>query len=475
MTLKDLQDKKILILGLGEEGMDTFSFLEQTYPGKILGLADKKEITEFSPEIQKKIKGKENLGSSCLPAGRYLGKDYLRALAGYDVIFKTPGIPLSEIFPHLKKNQIITSQAGFFLENCPGKIIGITGTKGKGTTVSLLHEILKTAGLKSFLVGNIGEPVLSYLKSAKKDDIFVYELSAQQLQNLKVSPHIAGFLNLYQAHLDHFENMKEYQKSKESITLFQSKNDWFIYNQDQKALKHLAKKTKAQKIGISLESRKADCCFQDGWLIWRGEKIIQASEVPLIGRFNLYNVMMAISAAKLLKIKNKTIKSAIKEFRALPHRLEFVGEFNGIGFYNDSLATLPEPVIFAIDALGDKIQTIILGGHDAGQNFEPLAKKVLESKIKTIIFFLPTGKMIYQTILKIGESNPNFKKRAQEINYFFADNMEKAVNVVFENTSQEKVCLLSPACPSFGVFKDYKDRGEQFKKYIREYGKKNRS
>ena len=475
MKLIDLENKRILILGLGEEGMDTFSFLRQVYPVKILGLADKKEMAEFSLEVQKKIKGKENLGSSCLPAVRYLGKDYLQSLAEYDVIFKTPGIPLSEISPYLKKNHIITSQAGFFLENCPGKIIGITGTKGKGTTASLLHEILKTAGLKSFLVGNIGEPVLSYLKSAKKDDIFVYELSSHQLQNLKISPHTAGFLNLYQAHLDHFKDIKEYQESKESITLFQNKKDWFIYNQDQKELRHLAKKTKAQKICISLESRKADCFFQDGWLFWQRKKIIQAKEIPLIGRFNLYNVMMAISAAKLLKIKNETIREAIKEFRALPHRLEFVGDFNGIGFYNDSLATLPEPVIFAIDAFGDRIQTIILGGHDAGQNFESLAKKILESKIKNIIFFLPTGKRIHRAILKIGESEPKFKKRAQGINYFFADNMEKAINIVFENTSQGKVCLLSPACPSFGVFKNYKDRGEQFKKYIQEYGKKNRS
>lgn len=468
MTLKNLQNKKILILGLGKEGADTFSFLRQAFPEKILGLADEKEMSELEPKIQKKINNDQQLVL-------HLGKNYLQSLADYEVIFKTPGIPLSEISPFLKKNQIITSQAGFFLENCPGKIIGITGTKGKGTTVSLLHEILKTAGLKSFLVGNIGEPVLSYLKSAEKHDIFVYEFSSHQLQNLKVSPHIAGFLNLYQAHFDYFKNMEEYQKSKESITLFQNKNDWFIYNQDQEVLKRLAKKTKAQKICISLESRRADCHFDDGWLFWQGQKIIQASEIPLIGRFNLYNVMMAISAAKLLKIENKIIKEAIKQFRALPHRLELVGEFNGIGFYNDSLATLPEPVIFAIDALGDKIQTIILGGHNAGQDFKPLARKILESKIKTIIFFPPAGQRIYQEILKIGEGNSEFKKRAPAIKYFFADDMEKAVSIVFENTSQEKVCLLSPACPSFGVFKDYEDRGEQFKKYIREYDKKNKS
>lgn len=467
MTLKDLQDKKILILGLGREGMDTFCFLRGSFPEKILGLADRKEMSEFSQEVQEKITNAKGLAL-------YLGKDYLQSLAEYDVIFKTPGIPLSEISPYLKKNHIITSQAGFFLENCPGTIIGITGTKGKGTTVSLLHEVLKTAGLKSFLVGNIGEPVLSYLNLAEKNDVFVYELSSHQLQNLKTSPHIAGFLNLYQAHLDHFKDMEEYQKSKESITLFQNKKDWFIYNRDQEELKFLAEKTKAQKICFSLESREADCFFQDGCLFWREEKIIRASDIPLIGRFNLYNVMMAISAAKLLRVENATISEAIKSFRALPHRLELLGEFRGIEFYNDSLATLPEPVILAIDAFGERARTIILGGHDAGQDFKSLAEKILESKIKAIIFFMPTGQKIYKTILKAGESRPEFKKRAQEINYFFADNMREAVNFAFENTTQEKVCLLSPACPSFGVFKDYKDRGEQFRKYIQGYGEKDK-
>jgi len=463
MKLENLKNKKILILGLGQEGMDNFSFLRKKFPAKILGLADQKELKEFSEEKKEIFKKERNLRL-------HLGQDYLSSLKEYDIILKSPGVPLKKIKPWLTKKQRLTSQTEIFFSNCPGKIIGITGTKGKGTTVSLTHQILKSAGLKVHLIGNIGEPVLSYLQSAKESDVFVYELSSHQLQGLKKSPPMAVFLNLYQAHLDHFENFEAYKKAKENIGLYQSEKDHFIFNKDQEALRELAERTKAEKVSFGLKTVGLDCYLKDDWIFYQGGKIIKREEVPLIGDFNLSNVMAAISLAKLLQIDNRVVRKAIRNFKSLPHRLEFVGKFKQIEFYNDSLATIPEATCLAVKTLKDKLETIMLGGHEAKQNFKELVETILDSKIKNLIFFPPTGQRIYQEFLEAGEGKPLFEARLKELNHFFVDNMRQAVKMAFEYTEPERICLLSCACPSFGIFKNYKERGELFKKHIKEYG-----
>jgi len=461
MKLDDLKNKEILILGLGKEGMDSFEFLRKVFPDKILGLADQLELKKFPKKTRKKIEKDKKIKL-------YLGKNYLKALFKYDVICRAPGVPWKKISPYLRKRQKVTSQTEIFFNNCPGTIIGITGTKGKGTTVSLLYKILKQGGLKVFLVGNIGKPVLSFLKSAKKDSLFVYELSSHQLQNLKKSPHVAVFLNLFPAHLDHFKNFREYKKAKENITLFQKEKDWFVYNKDEDFLKRLAKKSKAQKISFGLNSQALDCYLKNGRIFYRGEEILRTRQVPLLGKFNLYNVMAAIVGAKLFKVPTKTIKKGILSFRPLAHRLEFVGRFKGIEFYNDSLATVPEATICAIDTFKEKLQTIILGGHEAKQNFKELAKKILETKIENLIFFPPTGKRIWKDILKRKKNT-----KTKNLKPYFVENMRDAVLIAFSQTKRGKVCLLSCACPSFGVFKNYKERGGLFKKFVKLYGKKN--
>lgn len=445
MNLRELENKKILILGFQKEGRDTLSFLRDRFPNKEIGIADheKKEIGD-----KKRLE-------------LHFGKSCLEAVPKYDVIFKTPGIPVRKIKPFMQKGQELTSQDKFFLENCPGTIVGVTGTKGKGTTCSLIYNILKGTDKKVYLVGNIGEPRLAYLKKATPQDIFIQEFSARQLQLIKKSPHIAIFLNLYEAHLDFYEDFKEYKRAKEKITLFQKKSDYFIYNKDQKGIASIARRTRAQKIGFSLE-KKADCFLKDEEVFWRQEKIIAIKQVPLHGRFNLENVMAAVCAGKLLKVRTQAIQKGVKEFRGLRHRLERVGEYKGIIFYNDSLATLPEPVMFALDTFADKVQTLILGGYEAGQKFEALAQKISDLNIKNIILFPPTGKRIKKLL----------KSEAGKIRVFETDDMMEAVKICFNNTDKDRICLLSPAAPSFGVFKNYKERGELFKKYVKEYAGK---
>jgi len=463
MNINTLKNKTILILGFGKEGRDTLCFLRKAFPNKTLGIADRLELEKLDKKVKKTIKSTKNIEL-------YFGKSYFDAIPQYDIVFRTPGIPLQSVQKYTNAKQKITSQTDFFLQQRRKKTIGITGTKGKGTTASLVFGMLKQNKLPVDLIGNIGKPVLSYLNSTVKKNTYVFELSAQQLQGLKISPHIAVFLNLYRAHLDYFQNLKDYKKAKTNILLYQEKFDWFVYNSDQKFLKDLSQKTKAQKVSIGLKNQKSDCWTNKKSIFWQKEKIVDISKIQIQGNFNLYNIMSAIAVAKILNIPSSAIENTIKRFRPLPHRLELIGKFKGITFYNDSLATIPESAIFAINTFEPKLHTLIVGGYDAKQEFKYLAKKILESKIRNLILFPPVGKRIKDNIILIAKKEDKFKKRLKQIKFFVADSMEQAVIYTFKNTVEGKICLLSPAAPSFGIFKDYKERGELFKQNIKKYG-----
>jgi UDP-N-acetylmuramoylalanine--D-glutamate ligase len=460
--LEYLKNRKILILGFGKEGRDSFRFLRKLFPTKVLGVGDR----------QKKIKNQKSKIKNLIEKDKrikwHLGEDYLKALKDYDLIIKSPGIPihLPEIEKAFKERKI-TSQTEIFFsavalgrgrENCPapldskhltgqGKIVGITGTKGKGTTATLIYKILREGGLRAHLVGNIEKPVLQFLFSATPKDIYVFELSSHQLYNLRKSPQIAVFLNLYPAHLDFFRNFREYVLAKANITRYQNKNDYLIYDSKDKIVREIAKKSKAKKIPIPTNY-----------------EYLRNIRIPLVGKFNFKNIMAAVTVGKIFGIPDKKIIRAIKKFKPLPHRLEFVGTFKGIKFYNDSLATIPESAVAAIEALGDNLETIILGGSENNVNPQKLAKKILESKIKNLILFPTTGEKIWKEI-------SGYQRSRVVLRHFFVNNMAEAVKLAYQWTGKGKICLLSPAYPSFSLFKDYKERGNLFKKYVRIYGK----
>jgi len=396
MLISELKNKKILILGFGREGKDTLLFLKKNLPGKKIAIADQK-----------------------------FDKDYLKKLNGYDVIIKTPGIPF-KIIPRTVLGRI-TTQTDIFFDNCPGTIIGVTGTKGKSTTASFIYQTLKKAGIKAHLIGNIGQPVLSFLKKAKPQSIFVYELSCHQLYNLKTSPHIAVLLNIYPEHLDYYRNFREYVQAKADITKFQTKNDYLIYNSQDKEVVKIAKTSKAKKI-------------------------------PIKGKYYELDMAAAKAVAKIFKV------AELKKFKFLPHRLEYVGKFKGISFYNDSLSTIPETTIEAMDFLGDKVQTLILGGFDRGLSFDGLAKRLIKSNVKTLILFPTTGSRIWQAVGHAMSGRHRMSTR-----HFFVKDMKMAVKLAYQHTNKDKICLMSPASPSFGLFKDYAERGDQFKKLVKKY------
>jgi len=406
------QKKRIAILGFGKEGRDTFLFLRKLFPKKVIGIADRRESLKLKAQSAKSKLETEDFKN----IKWHTGIDYLKELKDYDVIIKSPGIP----FKVLPKSQLtkITTQTEIFFNNCPGTIVGITGTKGKSTTAFWIYQTLKKGGIKAYLLGNIGRPVLGLLSKAEKKDVFVYELSSHQLYSLRKSPQIAVFLNIYPEHLDYYRNFAEYVRAKANITKHQNSKDYLIYNSEDITVKKIIKKSKAKKI-------------------------------PIKGKYYELNEAASAAVAGIFKVP------VLKRFKTLPHRLEYVGNFKGIEFYNDSLSTVPETTIEALDFLGSRVETLVLGGFDRKLDFKDLAKRIEKSRVKNLILFPTTGKRIKKDIKK------------KNINHFFVKTMREAVKIAYGRTDKGKICLLSPASPSFGIFKDYADRGEQFKRFVK--------
>ena len=413
MDIKELKDKKVLIVGFGKEGKDTLDFLHGLFPEKKIGIADKRE--DLVP-----IKDTE----------LHLGGDYLKSITEYDVIIKSPGVPTSFITPYLKDGTLVTSQTIIFLENVKGQIIGIGGTKGKSTTSSLIFDMLLKQGIDVALIGNIGEPVLKHLTNDGPNKLYVYEMSSFQLETVKRSPQIAVVLNLYRDHLDHHENMEEYSKAEFKIAEFQTKDDILIFNETDPAVKEMAEKSIAKKMPFDPKRDPLG--------------IRKDITVP---------VEVLLHIAKIFEISNDDVVEAIKRFKPLPHRLEYLSERSGIKFYDDSAATIPEATISAIDKMGDDLDTMIVGGVDKGFDLRKLSERISASPIRNLIIFPETGESVARMV-------------SRKIKVFPAKNMEEAVSIAFNVTKKGKACLLSPAASSFNMFKSYMERGELFKRYV---------
>ncbi len=439
--MEDYSDKKILILGLAREGIDSLRYFLKNHSAAEIAVADRAEIGKLG------LVAAELLAQN--PQVRFFGgAGYLEALDRYDLIVKSPGIPIH--LPPVEaafKRGVITSQTEIFFQECPGKIIGVTGTKGKSTTASIIYEIIKRSGKKTFLLGNIGEPMLSYLPRADKDTVFVCELSAHQLYNLRQSPWIAVITNIYPEHLDYYKNYKEYILAKANIALNQSENDHFIYNGQIPEIVSLLKEVKSQKIDFAA----------DNWQF--------AGKTALVGKFNMENAKIGAIVGRLLGIADGIVGAAIADFKPLPNRLEFLGTFGGIDCYNDSLSTIQESAAAAIEALGSRVQTLIAGGFDRGQPFDKLARAILSSEIRNLVMLPATGVKIWREIEKQAELSGK-TDRFRELEYCPAVDMREAVNSVFAKTEKGKICLLSAAAASFGGFADYADRGRQFKECL---------
>lgn len=374
--------ENICIVGYGKEGKVTEQYLKKKYQKIKLDILD--ESTD---------------------------KNYLDKIKDYDFAIKTPGVHKSKItIPY-------TTATNIFFSEIKNLTIGVTGTKGKSTTVSLIYDVLKAAGKKVHLVGNIGTPMLSsLLRKIDPDEMFVIELSSYQLDDIEYSPNVSVLTSLFPEHMDFHGSVAEYYKAKENIFRFQKEGDISIrppYTTNVAPLKR--------------------------------------SEVPLLGEHNLRNINAVIKVSKIFKVSDSKIKKAIKNFTPLPHRLDKVGEYKGITFYDDAISTTPESTIAAIETL-KKVDTIFLGGQDRGYNFTNLVKILKKYKIKNIVLFPDSGKRIL--------------KSKKGFNVLETDNMYDAVEFAYENTKKGKICLLSTASPSYSIWKNFEEKGNEFKRLV---------
>jgi UDP-N-acetylmuramoylalanine--D-glutamate ligase len=423
-------------------------------------VADKKTFEELEPEARDLIKKNPKFSF-------HLGKEYLDSLNDYDVIIRSPGVsPYFEELEKLSGSVKVTSQTKIFFDVFPGTIVGVTGTKGKSTTSSLIHKILKDSGKEVMLVGNIGSPALDALQSASPNSIAVYELSSHQLIDLDKSPQIAVILNMVAEHLDYYENLNQYFQAKANIAKYQTLNDYLVFNPNHEEPVKIANHSKANKVYVSLEDQKFPGAYLENGSLYlceddkKPKKVIGIERVPLLGEFNFLNVLSAIAVCGVLGVSVTDQAKAISRFEPLPHRLERVGIYKGIEFYNDSLSTLPEATMAAIDAFGSRVQTVMLGGYDRNLSYSKLISKIGQSSIETAILFPVSGVRIGKELAK---KAPNVKK-------IMVEDMNEAVKSAYEYTDEGKVCLMSPAAPSFGMFKDYAQRGEEFKRLVRDMG-----
>ncbi len=462
MKLDVLGRSRIVILGMGREGLETYRFLRAEFPDRMIGVADRLEADRLAPEVRGAIAHDRNLAA-------HLGENYLQCLRQYEVIVRSPGVPL--ITPAIRQaigaGARVTSHIEIFLANCVGTTVGITGTKGKSTTASLIHAILKAGGLDSHLAGNIGVPPLSLLRTAGRGSYLVLELSSYQLDGISLSPHAAVLLDIVPEHLDLHGGFENYVRAKQNITRFQTRRDFLIYNPTHPIPREIAASSLARRFAFGLDGVPGP----GGWVeadrvlyrdeSGRTETILPLEQVPLAGRFNLHNVLAAVTAARVLGAAPNAIAQAVRAFKPLPYRLEKVGSFRGVAFYNDPLATIPQAAIAALDALGEGVATMLLGGYDRGLDMTGLARRLAQSAVETVILFPPSGERIWQAMER---EYPAGKLPRR----FVASDMRTAVSIAYRSTPPGRICLHSPASPSFGLFRDYIERGDLFARYVRE-------
>ncbi len=447
-------EKKILILGFGVEGKSTYRFLRRILPETKLWIADSNHTVK-DLEI---IKEDSNITF-------YLGDDHLNHFDEFDMIIKSPGISLKQM-PDTDFSKF-TSHTELFFRFFRNQIIGVTGTKGKSTTSSLICHIIYTLTQNCMLVGNIGIPPFDLIDQIDKKTVIVYELSSHQLEQTSISPHVAVLLNLFQEHLDHYESFEKYQEAKFRITMFQHPDDYFIYCGDDKLILKWIEKTGIVRNfrPISLSSTdNLGFCADEGNIILGGERdiiLLEKDEITnLKGDHNLLNILAALNAVlvKMTILNVSEVLDSVLTFKSLEHRLEFVGKFNGVEYYNDSISTIPEATIAAIKAL-ENVDTLILGGYDRGIYYDDLMDYLEKSKVQNLIFIGEAGKRMKD----IYESK---KYKAKEL--FKADSFEIAVKLAKQITGNNKICLLSPAAASYGMFMNFEERGTVYKSLVKD-------
>ena len=415
-----IQNKKIGILGFGREGKSTLNTLLKLGGYASLTVIDKRDVRNEVPN-----------SVSCI-----FGEAYLEDLDEFDLIFKTPGVVLPKDVNDYRCE--FTSETEVFMECFRKQIVGITGTKGKSTTSSLLFHTLKLAKKDVLFAGNIGIPVFEIADQVKSDTIIVLELSCHQLEYIKVSPHIAILLNIYEDHLDHYGTREKYGLAKKNIYKFQSSEDVLF--------------TTRETINEwGLPDSKLICVDECSPVI---DAFLEDMGAKLRGRHNILNATFVFEAAKLFDVERDKCVEAINTFEPLPHRLQFIGRFNGVDYYDDSISTTVKSAISAVESISNA-KVLLIGGMERNIEYTELAKYLSTSRLNYLICMYESGKRFFELYKEYGE-----KESAPKA--LLVNDLTEAVKKAKEVAGENEAVLLSPAAASYGYFKNFEERGDVY-------------
>ena len=438
-----IKGKRILLLGYGREGQSTWNVLRRLGTYEALDIADLKAPAAVPED-----------GTVW-----HTGPDYQKCMDDYDVVFKSPGIVLER--PENEYRCSILSQTEVFFQCFRDQIIGITGTKGKSTVTTLLYHLLKQAGMDALLVGNIGIPALDHMEEVKPDTRIVFELSCHQLEYMTVSPHIGILVNIHEEHLDHYGTMEKYVEAKHHIFKNQRPDDILICN-----VQCLPEEGTCPsgliRAGMDGSGKELDVVQeQDGtWVHFRGKSFcIPTDEIKLLGQHNYFDIGVAYGVCSILGMDDQVFARGLKTYEPLPHRLQYIGEREGVKYYDDSISTICDTTIQALKTLKDT-DTVLIGGMDRGIDYRELIEYLSDCPVPHIILMEATGKRIYQEIHKY---YPEFKNRARLI---LAEHLEDGVKRARQITRPGTSCVLSPAAASYGIFRNFEERGEIFSRLV---------
>lgn len=432
---------KIAIAGFGIEGKSSYNYFSSKYPSAEIVIIDERDQIDDLP----------------VGARAQLGKSALDGLLDFDIVMRSPSLAPNRIVTNGK----VWSATNEFFDKVPAKIIGVTGTKGKGTTCSLIASILRSAGKTVHLVGNIGVSALDILPKIRPDDIVIYELSSFQLWDLKKSPQIAVVLMIEPDHLDVHADFDEYVTAKTNITAHQTVSDIVIYHPTNKYSRQIAERTAGAKQRYAAKENGGVYVLNDAF--YAGEDIICGVDtLHLVGAHNQENACAAISAVKkiLPEATSQQIASGLSAFEGLPHRLKFVAEKNGVKYYDDSIATTPGSAVVAIRSFNQP-KILILGGHDKGSDYRDLVREITQTdSVKTVLLIGSNADKLAELFDEVGASS--------RIDNLGIQSMTEIVQFAKKCTESGDVVILSPASASFDMFDSYHDRGDQFMKAVEE-------
>jgi len=451
-----IRGKKVAIIGLGVSNIPLIDYFYGL--GAKVSVFDKRPIEKLEADIIEKI---NKYGFTL-----YTGEDNLKNLQGFSIIFRSPSCrpDTPEIVAEVQKGAVLTSEIEMVMQTCPGTIIGITGSDGKTTTTNLIYQILKENGYHCYLGGNLGTPLFTRVKEMLPEDFVILELSSFQLMDMQVSPHIAVITNISPNHLDIHKSYEEYIDAKKNIFKYQNENDILVINYDNEITREFQKEAKGKVIYFSKTQKLADGVIYDNGVIKScndnvRRHILNVKDVLLRGVHNYENICTAIAATSSL-VEPEVQISAIKKFQGVEHRLEFVREINGVKWYNDSIGSSPSRTIAGLNAFDERI-VLIAGGYDKHLDYTPIAKPIVEN-VSNLILMGATAPKIEEAVRK------ELENQKKQIPIYHCSNLKEAVNKAYEVASVQDIVLFSPASASFDMFKNFEDRGNQFKELVKE-------